>query len=270
MTARRLLEVEVDVVRRIARTESVCCLLDYDGTLAPLASTPNAAVPPPGTAALLEALATLPGIQVALVTGRTIDNIRRLIDVPGIYYVGIHGLEIRFPNGTVEMSERVARLRSVLPSIKQQIMQALGNRAGIFVEDKGLALACHYRLASRSDAADALQTVTSIAHGYQRLGAQVAVTQGHEVVEVRSAFANKGKTVCRLLAHRPSLAVYIGDDQTDEDAFRLLPPESVTIRVGPATMPTAARYRVEDPSEVLRFLRAIIEHRQGRSEYRAP
>ena len=266
MMPRRLLEVEADVVRRIARAGSVFCLIDYDGTLAPLASTPNAAVPPPGTAALLEALATLPATEVALVTGRTVDNVRRFIDVPGIYYVGIHGLEIRFPNGVVEMSERVALLRSVLPSIKQQIMQVLGNRPGILIEDKGLALACHYRLASRSDAAGALQTVTAIAHRYQRFGAQVTVTQGHEVVEVRSAFANKGKTLCRLLAHRPSLAVYIGDDQTDEDAFRLLPPESVTIRVGPAIMSTAARYRVEDPTEVLRFLRAIIEHRQGRRE----
>ena len=90
MMPRRLLEVEADVVRRIARAGSVFCLIDYDGTLAPLASTPNAAVPPPGTAALLEALATLPATEVALVTGRTVDNVRRFIDVPGIYYVGIH------------------------------------------------------------------------------------------------------------------------------------------------------------------------------------
>jgi len=263
MTTVWLRQVEAAVLQRIATAERVFCFLDYDGTLSPLAPTPDAAAPLAGTMALLEELAALPGTQVALVTGRTIADLRRFLNVPGICYVGVHGLEISFPNGSVERSESVAMVRSVLQAIRRQVEKALGGRPGIVIEDKELALACHYRLASHADAASACRAVAAIAQSYQRRGAQIAVTQGHAVVEIRSAFANKGKTVCRLLgAHGPStLAVYIGDDQTDEDAFRLLPPESVTIHVGSATTTTAARYRLEDPGEVLRFLRATVERR---------
>ena len=272
MSAQGLREVEAAGLQRIATAACVFCFLDYDGTLSPLAPTPGTAVPLAGTAALLQELAAAPGTQVALVTGRTIADVRRFLDVSGIYYIGVHGLEIGLPNGTVELSESVAVIRSVLPAIKRQIEQAVGSRPGILIEDKGLALACHYRLASRADAASAHQTVTAIAQDYQRRGTHIAVTHGHEVVEIRSAFATKGKTVCRMLAaHGPSaLAVYIGDDQTDEDAFKVLPPESITIRVGPAAVPTAARYRVEGPSEVLHFLRAMVERRRVRALADAP
>jgi trehalose 6-phosphate phosphatase len=264
MTTVWLREVEAAVLQRIATAERVFCFLDYDGTLSPLAPTPDAAAPLAGTAPLLQELAGLPGTQVALVTGRTVADLRRFLDVPGICYIGVHGLEISFPNGSVELSESVAMVRSVLRAIRRQVEEALGGRPGILIEDKELALACHYRLASHADAASARRVVAAIAQSYQRRGVQIAVTHGHAVIEIRSAFANKGKTVRRLLGtHGPSaLPVYIGDDQTDEDAFRLLPPESVTIHVGPATTATAARYRLEDPGEVLRFLRAMVGRRR--------
>lgn len=263
MTARWPREVAADVVGRIATAPNVFLFLDYDGTLAPLAPTPDAAQPLPATPALLQDLAAWRGTQVAVVTGRSVTDIRCLLDVPGIYYVGIHGLEIRLPNGTVELSESVAVVRSVLPAIKHRIERAVGHRPGILIEDKGLALAVHFRLAARADAAFARAAVATAAEPAQRQGAPIAVLHGHEVVEIRSALANKGKTVCQLLAaYAPAaLAVYIGDDQTDEDAFRLLPPQAITIRVGPATMSTAARYCAASPHEVLRFLRAVLDQR---------
>ena len=272
MIARWLREVETDVVQRIAAAPSVFCFLDYDGTLARLAPTPDAATPLPDAAAILQALAVTPRTQVALVSGRTVVDLRSRLDVPGLYYVGLHGLEIRFPNGRTEVSEHAAGMRSVLPAITQQLEIALGKRAGILIEDKGLALACHYRRAARADAAEARKTVATVAEHAQRHGAPITVMHGHEVVEIRSTAANKGQTVCQLLAAQApaALAVYIGDDHTDEDAFRLLPPESMTIRVGPAAVPTGARYRVADPDEVLRFLRAILEQRHGGEPPAAP
>lgn len=262
MTAVWLREVEDAVLQRIAAAERVFCFLDYDGTLSPLAPTPDATTPLAGTAARLQALAALPGTQVALVSGRTITDLRRYLDVPGIYYVGVHGLQIQFPSGATQLSERAAVVRSILPAIKCQIERALAYLPGILIEDKEIALACHYRLASRGDAAIARQTVATVARSYQGHG--VLVTHGHEVVEIRPAFANKGTAVCQLLAAqgRSTLAVYIGDDQTDEDAFALLPEESITLRVGPASTPTAARYRVPEPDDVLRFLGAMTDYRR--------
>jgi trehalose 6-phosphate phosphatase len=258
---------EVDVLRRLAAAERVFCFLDYDGTLAPLAPAPPEAVPLPGTATLLQELAALPGMRVALVTGRMVADVRQLLDVPGIYYVGIHGLEVRLPNAATEVSEGAAVVRTMLPAIKQQLERALGDRPGILIEDKGLALACHYRLAARSDAAAARRVVATVAQAHQRRGVPIAVIHGHEVAEIRPASASKGKTVCRLLADAGpgTLAVYIGDDQTDEDAFAMLPADAITIRVGAKTVATTARYRVERPADVHAFLRALLACRCGRA-----
>jgi len=257
--------VEAEVLQRIAATPLLFCFLDFDGTLAPIAPTPDAATPLPGTEEILRRLARSPGVDVAMVTGRTIADVRTFLDVDGMYYVGIHGLEIRLPNGTTDLAEGVAVVRATLPSIKQRLEQALAGHSGVLVEDKRLALACHFRLASRADAAFAIETVEAVARSYQRRGVQIAVTHGHEVVEIRPAYANKGKTVCRLLAaHGGSpLAVYIGDDQTDEDAFGLLAAAAITVRVGPPSVRTAARYRLDAPSDVQRFLRAVVACRAG-------
>lgn len=265
MTTRWLRGAEPTLLHRLAAAERIFCFVDYDGTLAPLAARPEAAVPPAGTAALLRELAATPGLAVALVTGRTIADLRRYLDVPGIYYVGVHGLELGLPNGTVELSKSAAVMRTLIPAIKREVEQVLVSRPGVVLEDKGVALACHYRLASRADAEIARDAVTSIVRRYCRRGARIALLDGHEVIEIRCAWANKGKAVCRLLATHgpPALAVYLGDDRTDEDAFRLLPPDAITIRVGPARGPTAARYRAADPAAVRQFLRAIVACRRG-------
>ena len=152
--------------------------------------------------------------------------------------------------------------------IRGRLEQSLAGRPGVLIEDKGAALACHYRLASQADAVIVRQTLAAAVDAYQEKGVPLTLTHGHEVTEIRPTGANKGKTVCRLLAaYSPSaLAVYIGDDQTDEDAFALLPAESITIRVGSSTVQTVARYRIEDPGEVQRFLGAMLEHRRRRGQ----
>jgi trehalose 6-phosphate phosphatase len=257
-----LRDAEAAVLQRIAAAPGVFCFLDYDGTLAPLAATPDAALPAPQAKALLHQLAAAPGVQVAVVTGRTIEDVRTLLAIDGIYYVGIHGLETRFPDGTAER-RGAAGLTDLLVSIRSEVEGTLGTRPGVLIEDKGLALAFHYRLAARDDALAVRRAVNAAAESHQRRGAPLAVMHGHEVIEIRPTAANKGRAVCRLLSAqpRPTLAVYIGDDQTDEDAFTLLPADAITIRVGPATVSTAARYRVERPDDVYAFLRAVIERR---------
>jgi trehalose 6-phosphate phosphatase len=261
--------VEGQILRRLRAAERVFCFLDYDGTLAPLAPTPDRARPLAGTAGLLGALAAMRGTRVAVVSGRPIADLRRFLDVPGVYYVGLHGLEVCMPGGTTELTEDVARVEAVMPEIWTALEEALGGLPGVLIENKGTALACHYRLASATDALAVLHSVAAVVDAYDRKGVPIRITHGHEVAEIRPAGVNKGKTVCRLLAaYGPSaLAVYIGDDQTDEDAFALLPPDSITIQVGRATVPTRARYRLEGLAEVRRFLEAMFEH--GRRGERA-
>lgn len=265
-------EAEAEVLKRVAAAPGVFFFLDYDGTLAPLAPTPDAARPLPGTDEVLSQLARTQGTQVALVTGRTVAAVRRFVNVARIFWVGIHGLETYRPDGTTELSEDTAAVRALLRPIKQRLEEELASHPGILIEDKGLALACHYRLATRADAAVALRCVTAAVQPLRRRGLKIGITHGHEVVEIRPPNANKGKAVCRLLATHgaASLPVYIGDDQTDEDAFILLPPDAITIRVGSPRVRTAARYRAHDPREVLAFLRAAAARRRRRGAARSP
>ncbi len=263
MTAPISRSVQKELLWRIAAAPSVFCFLDYDGTLSPLAPTPDEAVALPGTSAVVRELAALPGMHVALVTGRPIADMRRFLDIPGIHYVGIHGVEVRLPSGETQAAEGIEAARAVLQEIKQQLQQAVSTRQGILIEDKGAALACHYRLATPADGAAARKAVAGLAHAHQRDGAALTLVQGHEVTELRPAHVNKGKAACALLAAYgdATLPLYIGDDQTDEDAFALLPPESITVRVAPPGTRTRARYLVPEPSAVHRFLRAVLESR---------
>lgn len=261
-----LATVSEQMRQRLSEAACVFCFLDYDGTLAPLAPTPDEARPLPGTGRLLRALAALPAMRVAVVSGRSIVDILRFLDIPGVYYVGLHGLEVRIPGGQTEWTQDVDVVRARLPAIRRRLEQSLAGRRGVLLEDKGAVLACHYRLASQADAVAVRQTLAAVVAAQEGNGVPLTLAHGHEVTEIRPASANKGQTVCRLLAaHSPAaLAVFIGDDLTDEDAFAWLPAQSITIRVGSSTAHTLARYRIHDPGEVHRFLRALLELRRRR------
>jgi trehalose-phosphatase len=252
-----------EVVRTLAEAPALFCFLDYDGTLAPIAPTPAQAAPLPGTAELLTLLARKRSTRVAIVTGRTVADVRSFIDLPQLYYVGIHGLEIRRPGEAVRMAPSATAVQAAMPAIRAEVDGAVRNLRGVFLEEKGAAIACHYRLASRVDAQAARTAVVAIAERYAERGVPVKHLDGHEVTEIRPADVDKGAAVATLLAevHPTPLALYIGDDRTDEDAFAKLPLDAITIRVGSPEHESYARFRLPDPAAVRRFLDAVAARR---------
>lgn len=258
----QLHEHEAEVLRRIAAAPSLFCFLDYDGTLAPIAPTPDAAVPLPGTEQLLERLAQAPRTAVALVTGRPIAGLRRFVDIAGLYYIGIHGVEVQRPGEPVRELPGATEIRPLIPAMRKEIEKSIGEREGILLEDKGAAIACHYRLASRPDARAAREAVIGVVESYQSRGVPLTFIDGHEVTEIRPAGANKGEAVAALLtAYGPALALYIGDDRTDEEAFQRLPSDAITVRVGETQQETLAQYVVAGPAEVRKFLLGVLAAR---------
>lgn len=249
------------VLARLRAAPELFCFLDYDGTLAPIAPSPAEARPLPGTADVLRRLSRAPRTGVAVISGRPIDDLRRQLRVGGIHYIGIHGLERQWPDGRREVVPATAAAR--IPEIHRLLQRKIGGRAGILLEDKGVAIACHYRLASRADARAAREAVVALVESYRQRGMPLTFIDGHQVTEIRPAGTDKGTAVCDLLSSfSPSpLALYIGDDRTDEDAFRRLPPTAITIRVGPAKQKTLARYRLPGPVEVQAFLIALLAAR---------
>lgn len=198
-------------------------------------------------------------------SGRSLADIRARVDVAGISYAGNHGLEIDGP-GIHALQNIPANMREAVRSLAETLTQAMRSYPGVMVEDKMLVLALHFRLAEPQQIPRILETFSSLVNDANADGA-LRVTSGKSLVEVRpNVDCNKGTAVRRLLEERhgaqwqeQTLAVYLGDDETDEDAFRVLRDSGVTVRVGQEPeVQTAARNALRDIGDVRIFLEWIL------------
>ncbi|MEX2534826.1 MAG: trehalose-phosphatase [Trueperaceae bacterium] len=228
-------------------------LLDYDGTLAQIVDDPDHARPHPNAAQILEDLAER--FPVRLLTGRRVADLARLLQVPQLVAIGVHGLEEGRLGGAVRWrldEEGIARLN--------QVRERLPKIAGVRVEDKGGAIALHYRSATASEAEGEAQVRGELRDWAQDLPPELELVWGKKVVEVRPQGFDKGRAALEIASrHGGATAVMIGDDTTDEDAFRALSAleqESVTIKVGLGE--SAARYRLAGVDEVIGYLRRYL------------
>ncbi len=226
--------------------------LDYDGTLAPIVDDPAAAHPHPDVPALVAALAA--AHPVVVVTGRDLAALGRLlVDGEGapvaVRAVGLHGVEEGQPGSVARRAtdahqDDLDRLRAAVPEVE-----------GVWVEDKGAAFAVHYRKAADERAArEALEAwVEGAPDG-------LATIWGKTVVELRPAGVSKGTAVTAVAAEHPGRTpVYLGDDVTDEDAFRALQAlrqPAVTVKVGEGE--TVAGHRLADVEAVVGYLRRFL------------
>ncbi|MBI4279650.1 MAG: bifunctional alpha,alpha-trehalose-phosphate synthase (UDP-forming)/trehalose-phosphatase [Armatimonadetes bacterium] len=253
----------LDTLRRdLSARGRLAVLLDFDGTLAPIADRPEDAQIPPATRATLARLARHPRCTVAVISGRTLEDVQRRVNLDGVVYAGNHGLECTWDGGLMVV-EGALRLRDDLAECSRSLLERLRNVEGVIVEDKGLSLSVHYRLARPSDVDQVehavLETLNQIPAG------RLKTVKGHKVLEIRPDLdRGKGSAALWLLAQvagprwRQERAVlYAGDDTTDEDAFAALAGSGVTVRVGPAPQQTAAGYSLQGPEELARLL-AII------------
>ena len=227
-------------------------VLDFDGTLAPIAERPELAAMPAATRAALRRLMSMPGVEVAVVSGRGLADVRERAAIPGIAYAGNHGMEIEGA-GLRRMHPDAVAARPALEAAAHRIQPELARIPGAFLEDKGMTLSIHFR----QSPADRHQEVRMAVE--RGAGDGLRVTSGKMVLEVRPrAEWDKGKAVLFLLDQmRPPTGapvLYLGDDRTDEDAFRaLIGPGGAHegVLIGDAADGgTAARSYLRDPQEV--------------------
>jgi len=251
---------------RLAQTKRLRLFLDYDGTLADFAPTPEHVIPDPAVIALLRALSEHPRIRVAVISGRRLAHIETLIPVPGVLLAGTYGVELRPPQG--ERIERVdyQAVRPVLDIVKPQWTDLISGREGFFLEDKSWALALHARFAGADEGKQVLATARLIATEEieHTAGAQMRVLGGHRFLEIGPQLAHKGHTVAYLLEHYSwpaALPLYLGDDDKDEEAFGVIQAHSgIAILVTPTPRDTAADYRVASPQSARDLLSALPAH----------
>ena len=220
--------------------------LDYDGTLAPIAARPPEAHMRPETRELLARLCRR--FPVLILTGRARADVLGFLGGTGaLEVIGSHGLE-KFGTTIGRVGERVARWR-------QALVQRIGAMVGIDIEDKRLSLAVHFRRAPDGDAAQRqIEEAVADLPGARILG-------GKKVVNVVPSEApDKGAALlaaCERGGYRR--AIYVGDDDTDEDVFRLAQPERIlTVRIG-RQRESAAEYYLADQRDIDRLMRVLLD-----------
>lgn len=253
-TVKYLFEYWKEIQARIQNTQNLFLLLDYDGTLTPIASRPELAVCPSEVKKYLETLRDFPGVHIAIISGRSLEDVRGKVGVSGIVYVGNHGLEIENPAGKHKKILTSGRRREI-ERITEHLQNSLKQIPNILFEEKGPVLSVHYRNVPKEFFTQVRQAVQA---ELQQWKDRWKMASGKMVLEIRPNMDfNKGKAVSELIKIFPSLnllSIYLGDDQTDEDAFRVVKKQGLSVFVGPGTSPSQADFYLQNPEEVKEFL----------------
>src|SRR5437667_139011 len=199
-------------------------------------------------------------VLVAVISGRSLDDIRRRVGVDGFVYAGNHGLEMA-THGLVWTLPEAESTREAIAQICRRLRVRLERVTGVLVEDKGLTAIVHYRQTPQPQVEEVRMAVLEEAARIP----QLAVRPGRQVLEVWPGVAwDKGRAAGAILERAFGASwsgqvtvVYIGDDRTDEDAFMALREPAVTVKVGSPTYGTAARCAARDVDEVARFLQRL-------------
>ena len=241
------------IQNRIRQAKQLFLLLDYDGTLTPIVARPDLALCPPEVKVLLEKLRGEPQVLLAIISGRSLDDLREKVGIPGLIYVGNHGLDIQNPAGIHRKNLSPSREKE-LRKIIHTLQESLGGISGLYFEDKGPILAIHYRNVAQKYFAWLHKALKETLDKWK---GRWTIAHGKMVFEIRPEIDfNKGKAVREILKGTTEnlLPIYLGDDQTDEDAFREVKNRGITVFVGSGGHISEAEYFLQDPAEVQVFL----------------
>jgi trehalose 6-phosphate synthase/phosphatase len=235
--------VRRELSARLREHEDLLALLDYDGTLVPYTATPELARPDPSLLELLGALAARPRTEIHVVSGRARETLEYWLGALPIALHAEHGFWSRGIDGSewTPAAEVTGAWREPALGILHDIT---ARTPGSLIEVKSVALAWHYRMADR-EAGERRANELRL-HLSQLLSNQpVEILAGHKVVEIRPYGIHKGRIVPHLSPERlaSTTVLAMGDDRTDEDLFAALPPDSISVKVGPG--PTQARFRID-------------------------
>jgi trehalose-phosphatase len=260
------------LMQGIQRARAVLLYLDYDGTLVPLRRDPAHCPLAPAVSAVLRRLSEqhmAPALDLAVISGRSLADLRRQLG-PGLDRValaGNHGLEIAC-DGSSWCDPRAAALAPQLDRVADRLNHQLQPSSGAWLEHKGLSLSLHSRRLTAQQRLDLERQLEPLLSEIHREG-QFVLRRGRMVLEVRPAILHTKASAVQWLEaaaqkrglwssadrHSP-LRLYFGDDDTDEDVFRLWR-GVVGVRVGPGTGKTAASLRLHGPAGVARWLQHL-------------
>ncbi len=233
--------------------------LDYDGTLTPIVEDPAQAKLAGKTRDVLRRLSK--HMFVAVISGRGLADVRKMVGIEELSYAGSHGFEMSTGTGYFDKDDRKQQYLLSLQEAEEQLADVAHGRRGVRIERKPFAIAVHYRGAREKDIAEIEQQVDHLSERFS----QLKKTSGKKIFELRPAVDwDKGKALQAMLGQfhvdcSRITPLYIGDDTTDEDAFRSLGARGIGILVSDAPRRTNARFILRDSSEVTVFLEKLAD-----------
>ncbi len=249
------------IAEQLRAAEMVLLCTDFDGTLVPIQENPQHCYLQQNVRELIAEMSHTDRTRVGIVTGRDLADIRRRVALDDIAYAGNHGLEI-VAHGWSFCEPTAESLAPRLAEITATLHTAFAGIPGVWVQNKRLTASVHYRQASPSVVPRVREIVTEATRNYH-VPQLFQTRTGKMTEEIRPIVDwHKGNAISLLSQHwnpqsQKTFTIYLGDDETDEDAFRSLP-NSITIHVGDSRT-TVARYSVSSPSDVTKFLSWLVE-----------
>ena len=252
---------------KIKKSPRIFLFFDYDGTLTPIVSTPEKATFPKKSKELIRRLIKNQKFKVAIISGRSLKDVKSMVGLKGIIYAGNHGLEIAKPRKVFKNSP----LKTICIALKK----GLGHIKGVRVEDKGCTLSVHFRLVRPEHRILVKNIFYRTLQPYIR-SKRVKASSGKMVLEVRPSIDwHKGKAVLYLLSKLPCpdtasargrrgvwtgpvLPIYLGDDVTDIDAFRAIKGKGISIFVGSSRKNMKADYFLKNTFDVKKFIERLF------------
>ena len=238
------------IKKEISKAENILLFLDYDGTLAPFKNDPLTAFVLPEIKNSLDKLEKSSKYYLSLVSGRKLNELKKMIDLSHSNYAGSHGLEIEviypYQNQKIDVLSK-----KNYQKVKEEFLQA----ESVELEDKGFGFALHFKSELKKKEAKKELKVLFENTAYQ-------VLSGRKIIEIRPKGWDKGKAVNYItdqikanLNLANGLRIYIGDDRTDEDAFKVVK-DGITIYVqNENDLNTEAEFYLKDPSDTAELLK---------------
>ncbi|CAN8256750.1 unnamed protein product [Cochlearia groenlandica] len=261
-------------IMEASQGKQIVMFLDYDGTLSPIVDDPDKAYMSNKMRRTVKKLAKC--FPTAIVTGRCIDKVYNFVKLAELYYAGSHGMDIIGPSKGFSIHKRVKQSLLYQPAsdcvpmideVYRQLLEKTKSTPGVIIENNKFCASVHFRCVDEKKWSELALQVRLVLNKYPTL----KLTQGRKVFEIRPMIEwHKGKALEFLLESlgfgnsNNVFPVYIGDDRTDEDAFKMLRDkgEGFGILVSKFPKDTDASYSLQDPSEVMDFLRRLVEWKQ--------
>ncbi|KAK1406759.1 hypothetical protein QVD17_38367 [Tagetes erecta] len=251
-----------------AKMKQVVIFLDYDGTLSPIVSNPDQAYMAPEMREAVKNVAKY--FPTAIVSGRCRAKVYNFVRLSELYYAGSHGMDIKGPSSRKHkkgnqnvLCQPAKEFLPMLAEVYKILLEKTKGIAGANVENNKFCLSVHFRCVEEESWSDLAYRVKYVLKDYPKL----RLTQGRKVLEIRPTIKwDKGKAIEFLLESlgyansKDVLPIYIGDDRTDEDAFRVLRErgQGFGILVSKVPKETQATYSLQEPFEVMHFLQRLV------------